>query len=154
MYPSVIFSQDPIRPRSGHISSPGGADVKQALAGKRVVIVEDEGITQIQLRRLLTLAGLKVVGQAMTGEEAIAIVLRERPDIVVMDITMPGEINGLEAVRRILPQFSTCVVMITAYTEYKAEADAAGASGYVVKPIDSTSLLPQLALALKNWQGH
>ena len=53
------------------------------LAGKRVVLVEDEGITQIQLRMIVSRSAMQVVGSAVNGEEAVALVLRERPDIVI-----------------------------------------------------------------------
>ena len=70
------------------------------LAGKSVVVVEDEGITQMQLRRILRNAGLKVVGSATNGAEGVEVVLRERPDLVLMDIRMPGSFDGLEAARQ------------------------------------------------------
>lgn len=130
---------------------PAGTEAINALAGKRVVIVEDEGITQMQLRRVLTLAGLKVVGHALTGEEGVTVVLQERPDVVLMDITMPGNINGIEALRRIRTEYSVCIVMLTAYAEFREEAEAAGSCGYIIKPIDSTTLIPQLAQAFTRW---
>ena len=68
----------------------------------------------MHLRKLLTKAGLTVVGYALRGEEGVATVLRERPDLVLMDITMPGEMDGLEAARRILAEFPTCITMVTA----------------------------------------
>ena len=121
------------------------------LAGKRIVTVEDESITQLQLRKVLTRAGLIVVGQAMNGRDGVDLVLREKPDIVTMDITMPV-MDGLEATRRIMEQNSTCVVIVTAYTndEYRQKAEEVGASGYVVKPIAASSLLPALESIYEN----
>ena len=123
----------------------------EQLAGKRVVIVEDEGITQLQLKRLLKSAGLVVVGMAADGASGVEIVLREKPDIVLMDIKMPGEIDGLEAARRILSKISTCMVMLTAFIDHEEEAFALGARGYVMKPIDSRSLLPRLVEAYERF---
>ncbi len=128
------------------LASARGGDIG-LLRGKHAVVVEDEGVTQMQLRRILSRAGLRVVGSATSGEEAVRIVLREQPDLVLMDITMPGAINGLEATRRILREFSTCVVMVTAYSEHREEADSIGASGYVVKPVSSDTLLPEMERA-------
>ena len=54
-----------------------------SLAGKTIVTVEDEGITQMQLCKLLTRAGLRVIGQASNGKEGLEMVLRERPDLVI-----------------------------------------------------------------------
>ena len=62
------------------------------LAQKRVAVVEDEGITQIQLRQILTWAGLLVVGVARSGPECVEIAAQKKPDLVLMDIRMPGEI--------------------------------------------------------------
>ena len=115
------------------------------LAGKRIVTVEDESITQLQLRKVLTRAGLIVVGQAMNGKDGVALILKEKPDLVTMDITMPI-MDGLEATRQVMELDDTCVVIVTAYTndEYRQRAVEVGASGYVVKPIAAESLLPAL----------
>jgi YesN/AraC family two-component response regulator len=115
------------------------------LVGKRIVTVEDESITQLQLRKVLTRAGLIVVGQAMNGKDGVALILKEKPDLVTMDITMPI-MDGLEATRQIMELDATCVVIVTAYTndEYRQRAVEVGASGYVVKPIAAASLLPAL----------
>ena len=119
------------------------------LAGKRVVIVEDEGIVQMHLRKLLTRAGLQVVGYALNGADAISTVLNDRPDLVIMDINMPGTINGLDAARRILSEYRVCIVMVTAYRDFQEEAEQLGASGYLTKPVESATLLVELRRA---WQ--
>lgn len=115
------------------------------LVGKRIITVEDEGITQIQLRRLFTKAGLLVVGQASNGKEGVELILREKPDLVTMDITMPV-MDGLEATCQVMQQSQTCVVIVTAYTddENRQKAKECGAQGYVVKPISANQLLPVL----------
>jgi len=115
------------------------------LSGKRIVTVEDEGITQMQLRKLLTRAGLVVVGQARNGQEGVEIVLREKPDIVLMDITMPV-MNGLDATRFILKQMTTCIMILTAYTpeDCQEEASASGAHGLITKPVSGDTLIATL----------
>jgi response regulator NasT len=125
------------------------------LTGKRVVIAEDQGVTQLQLRRILKSEGVDVVGMAANGRDAIELVLRTKPDLVLMDVQMPV-MDGLEASRHILEQFSVCIVMLTAYTEAKhqQEANAIGTCGYVIKPVTAASLLPQLATALKNFEDN
>ncbi len=124
------------------------------LQGKRVVIVEDEGMTQLQLRRILTREGMLVVGAAPNGQAGIEIVLRERPDLVLMDIKMPGEINGLDAAEAILQTYVVCIVMLTAYAteEYLQRAQNIGACGYVVKPVTADALIPPLKTAYRQWQ--
>ena len=142
-------------PANGSMRRPGAAPRRQPLegplVGKRVAIVEDEGVTQLQLRMILVKAGLQVVGAAGTGDDGVELVLRERPDLVLMDIKMPNGFNGLEAARRVLAEFRTCVVMITAYEEYQDEAEQVGTCGYVVKPVDSLTLIPQLEEAYERF---
>ncbi|MCW3099280.1 MAG: two-component response regulator [Chthonomonadaceae bacterium] len=115
------------------------------LAGKRIVTVEDEGITQLQLKKALTAAGLIVVGQASNGEEGVELILRERPDLVTMDINMPI-MDGLEATRQITEQDGPCVVILTSYNdaEHRHRAEEAHACGYALKPITSEALLSAL----------
>ncbi len=116
------------------------------LEGKRVVIVEDESITQMQLRHILSHAGLVIVGSAGNGQQGVEMVLRERPDIVLMDIRMPI-MDGLEATRRILDDYRVCIVILTAFSEeeYWEAATGMGVCGYLLKPISAASLLPRLA---------
>jgi len=124
-----------------------------SLLGKRIVVVEDEGIIQLQLRRTLTRLGLIVAGVANSGTGGVEVVLRERPDLVLMDIRMPGEIDGLEAVRRILAGYRVCVVMLSAYAteEYLARAKEIGTCGYLLKPFVGETLLAQLEQAYNSY---
>lgn len=123
-----------------------------SLLGKRVVICEDEAVTQMQLRRALSRAGLKVVGIATNGREAVETTLREKPDIVLMDIRMPV-MDGIAAARKIMESFPVCMVMLTAFANdgYQEQAKQLGAAGYIIKPITSDVLLPLLQDALVNF---
>lgn len=112
------------------------------LTGKRVVICEDEGITQIQLIRVLKRAGLVVAGAANNGRTGVELVLREKPDLVMMDIRMPV-MDGLEATRRILAEYAVCVVMLTAFAddEVREQGRQAGSRGFLLKPVTGPSLI-------------
>src|SRR5437016_12922203 len=104
----------PTRPESPGKTAGSPTDTSGAsLEGKRVVICEDEAVTQMQLRRALSRAGLTVVGIATNGREAVETTLREKPDIVLMDIRMPV-MDGIAATRQILSKYDVCVVMLTA----------------------------------------
>jgi len=125
------------------------------LRGKRVVIAEDQGVTQLHLRRILESKGMDVVGTAANGRDAIEVVLRTRPSLVLMDVQMPV-MDGLEASRYILDLFRVCIVMLTAYTEIKHQEEALliGAVGYVIKPVTAATLVPQLDAALRKFLSN
>ncbi len=126
-----------------------------SLAGKRAVIIEDEGFNILIYRKMLNYYGLRIVGEACNGFDAVAVVLRERPDIVLMDIEMPL-MNGLEASARILAAYPVCIVLVTAYP-YSVVGERAkeiGISGYVQKPVDKDSLLWELQTAYHAFQAE
>ena len=122
------------------------------LVGKRVVIAEDEGITQLQLSRTLRRYGMVVVGLADDGQAATEVVLREKPDLVLMDINLPV-LDGLRATEAILSQLRVCIVLVTAFSEeaFYQKALELGACGYVIKPITSDTLLPHIQAALESF---
>ena len=128
-------------------------EARAALAGKRIVIVEDEGVTQMQLRRTLAHSGLIIAATAINGRDGVEAVLRERPDIVLMDIRMPV-MDGVEATRQILAEYAVCIVMLTAFSdeEYREQTYSIGASGYIIKPITSDLLLPMMLKAYQRFQ--
>jgi YesN/AraC family two-component response regulator len=149
----AVHSSDMPNGEQGGGRSKLATDEEAAMyAGKRVVIVEDEGIIQLQLRKSLSRLGLQVIGSALTGEEGVELCLRERPEIIFMDINMPGKIDGLEAARRILAAYRPCLVMLTAYTEFEKEAKAIGACGYIIKPVNEQILRYCLKLAYRRFQ--
>ncbi len=110
----------------------------------RVLIVDDHAILRQALRQLLELEGeVEVIGDAENGREAIAAAEKLLPDVVLMDMVMPG-LNGLEATRQIRKRFpKTRVLILTGYMEDEQILSAlrAGASGYVVKRSDTAELL-------------
>ena len=115
------------------------------LKGKRVCIVEDEGLTQMLLQNALRRSGMEVAGVAGNGNDGVSVVVRARPDMVLMDVNMPGNINGLEATKRILAAIRTCVIIVSAYDEYAQSFARYGACGFISKPVDSRGLVVQLA---------
>jgi CheY-like chemotaxis protein len=130
----------------------GAVQQEDRFAGMRALTVEDEGITQMQLAKILKGAGIEQVGLATNGPQGVAIALKERPSIILMDINMPGEYNGLEAARRILAEYRPCIVMLTAYADYGDQAREIGACGYIIKPLDRATLLHRLREALADFE--
>ncbi|RMF42123.1 MAG: DNA-binding response regulator [Anaerolineae bacterium] len=120
----------------------------------RVMLVDDHDVVRAGLKTFLeTNPDILVVGEAANGSEALERIGEARPDVVVMDITMP-EMDGLEATRRIKAQYPYCEVLaLTVHDDqqYFFEMLAAGASGYLTKSAASDDLVDAiLALA----QGH
>ena len=110
----------------------------------RVMVVDDHSIVRVGLKQVLEQCGeFEVVGDAADGEEAVRVAAEASPDVVVMDVMMPGK-DGVEACREIMESApDTRVVMLTASTEEAAvvEAVAAGATGYLQKETDRERLL-------------
>lgn len=110
----------------------------------RILIVDDDPLVRMGLRAILaSVDGWEVVAEAGDGEEAIAAALTHRPDVVLMDVRMPG-LDGLAATRRILAEgCETRVLVLTTFEvdEYVFEAMRAGASGFVLKRLPPTELI-------------
>lgn len=110
----------------------------------RVVIADDHGIVRSGIRLLLeTQPDLEVVGEAADGIEARDLVVRERPDLAILDVKMPG-LTGLQATREIRSQAPDVQVLILSMHDderYLFEALRAGASGYVLKSQADSDLL-------------
>lgn len=109
----------------------------------RVVLADDHRLVRSGIRALLErFEDVEMVGEAANGREALELVERHRPNIVLMDIAMP-ELNGLDAARNIHQRFPTTrVLLISMYDneEYVAEALAVGAAGYVLKDASAAEL--------------
>ncbi|WP_085318015.1 LytR/AlgR family response regulator transcription factor [Derxia lacustris] len=105
----------------------------------RAVIADDERLMRDQLRARLAEAWpeLAIVGEARNGAEAIELVQRLRPDLVFLDVRMPGS-SGIEAARALAGQVQ--VVFVTAYDEYAVEAFEQGAIDYLLKPAERARL--------------
>jgi two-component system, response regulator PdtaR len=112
------------------------------------MIAEDETIIRLDLRSLLERNGFEVCAEAKDGEEAVALVRSEQPDVAILDVKMP-RLDGIEAARRILDERPIPIVMVTAYGERElvSRAVEAGVFGYLVKPFRETDILPAIATA-------
>lgn len=119
-------------------------------AQPRVLVADDQALVRTGFRMILREAGIPVVAEAADGGEAVAAALRERPDVVLMDIRMP-EMDGLEATRRILmsePGSGCRIIMLTTFDldRYVYEALAAGASGFLLKHVSPEYLVTAVRL--------
>jgi len=115
----------------------------------RVVIADDDPLTRLDLRHSLESLGLRVLGEAEDGRQALALTRSLRPDLLILDIMMP-QMDGLEAARLVRSEQLAAVVLLTGYAEEDmiAKADAAGVLAYLRKPFRPEELGPALAIAL------
>jgi DNA-binding NarL/FixJ family response regulator len=122
----------------------------------RVVMADDHALFRYGLKAILANAeGFEVVGEATTGEEVVEKVASLRPDIILMDIQMPG-INGIEATRRVLernPNIGVVVVTMFEDDESVFAAMRAGARGYILKGADAKEVLKVVA-AVAGGEAH
>jgi AmiR/NasT family two-component response regulator len=115
----------------------------------RVVIAEDEAIIRLDLKEILEDEGYEVVGESGRGDEAVELVRKHRPDLVILDIKMPGK-DGLAAAREITAERLAAVLILTAFSQRDLidQAREAGALAYLVKPFQKSELLPAIEIAL------
>jgi AmiR/NasT family two-component response regulator len=119
----------------------------------RVVTADDDGLTLMVLKKILTGMGHEVVGEAGDGEQAVSVVKEHTPDLCIFDIRMP-KVEGLEAARQIQAFRPTPVIILSAHTEsgLGTEAASVGAHAYLVKPFTAGQLKPAVELALANFE--
>ena len=115
----------------------------------RLLLADDHRMLREGLRRTLEEEGLDVVGEAADGEEALRLAAKLRPDVVLMDVTMPV-LDGVEATRQLhehLPEIPVVILTMHADREVLARAIRAGASGYLVKDCSTDEVVRTVRLA-------
>ena len=118
----------------------------------RILIAEDEAIIRLDLKEMMEEEGFEVVGEAADGEAAIRLARDETPDLVILDIKMPG-MDGLTAAKTISDEGLAAVLILTAFSqrELVQKAAEAGAMAYLVKPFQKSDLLPAIDVALARY---
>ncbi len=113
------------------------------------MIAEDEAVVRLDLCEILAEEGFEVVGSTGRGDEAVELVRNLHPDLVILDIKMPG-MDGLQAAAAIHSSVRTAVVILTAFSErnFIERARDAGAQAYLVTPFQREELLPAIEVAL------
>ncbi len=116
----------------------------------RVLIVEDEAVIALDLESRLQRLGYEVVGLADEHDEAVRLAREHRPELVLMDINLVGERDGIDVARTILEHLDVPIIFLTAYSsdDLSARAAEVGPYGYLLKPVESRQLAVTLTVAL------
>lgn len=120
----------------------------------RILIVEDELIEAMNFEQSLTSSGYEVVGIVSTGDQALKKVAELKPDLILMDIILKGEMNGIEVAARVKEDFNVPVVYLTAHPEESTlnRAKLTSPYGYIIKPVNKTDLKNTIELAIYKHQ--
>jgi len=125
------------------------APVAERENAPRLLIAEDEAIIRLDLKEMLEEEGYNVVGEAADGEAALRLARANKPDLVIMDVKMPG-MDGLAAAEKVIEERLAAVLILTAFSQRDLvrRAAEAGAMGYLVKPFQKSDLMPAIDIAL------
>jgi PAS domain S-box-containing protein len=120
------------------------------MTSARILILEDDRVVARDIQMQLMRIGHEVLGMAVRGEDAVALALKMRPDLVLMDIRLGGEIDGVEAANQIRRQCQSPVVFLTAYSDDDTlrRASQAEPFGYLLKPFEDSQLRTVIEMAL------
>lgn len=116
----------------------------------RILVVEDENIVALDIEMRLIGLGYQVVGTADTGQRAIRLTMDEQPDLILMDINLRGEIDGVETAKQIQAERNIPIVFLTAYADDVTFGEAVKTElfGYILKPFDEKELHMAIEIAL------
>ena len=119
------------------------------MSAVRVVLAEDEAIIRLDVKEILEEEGYEVVGETSRGDEAVALARDLAPDLVILDVKMPG-LDGISAARHIAGGRIAAVLVLTAFSQRDLveQARDAGALAYLVKPFQKSDLIPAIEVAL------
>ena len=116
----------------------------------RILVVEDDRVVSRDIQQQLKRIGYDILGSATTGEASVAFAARDRPDLVLMDIRLEGDMDGIDAARQIRDDSQAPVIFLTAYADDETveRAGLAEPFGYLMKPFDDQQLRTAIEIAL------
>ena len=117
---------------------------------KKILIVEDEFLAALVLKRNLKLLGHEVCEPVATGEEAIKSAAREKPDIILMDIRLAGEMDGIEAAQEISSRYQVSIIFTTGYSDqdFMEQVNKLNPVACLIKPVHIPDLVSAINLVL------
>ena len=128
----------------------------RAPEGKTILVIEDEGIVAKDLQRTLMDLGYSVPGTAASAADAIRLADERRPDLVMMDIRIAGDQDGIQAAEALRSRFDVPIVYVTAYADPAtlARATTTLPHGYLIKPVQLDELRATVALVLQRHEAE
>ena len=116
----------------------------------KILVVDDEWVTRLQVIEMLTELGYQVAGKAESGQQGVEKALDLSPDLILMDIIMPGGMNGIEAAKRIKAESDIPIIFISGFgdPEYVEKAKEVEPFGYIMKPFDGEEIRASVEIAL------
>ena len=116
----------------------------------RILVVEDEGVTAMDIQAQLQSLGYDVPALAFSGEEALVQVDKTRPDLILMDVRLKGQLNGIETAQYIREHYTIPIIYLTAYADDETlrQAKVTEPIGYILKPFESKALHSTIEMAL------
>ncbi len=126
------------------------------MKGANILVVEDENIVALSIKNKLEMMGYSVVGTASSGEDAVVKADLFYPDLVLMDVMLRGEMDGIEAAEKIREKFDVPVIFLTAYTDDNTleRAKIAEPYGYISKPFKEQDLKSNIEMALHKHENE
>ena len=120
------------------------------MSKETILIVEDEAITGMGIKKILTDFGYSVIGIVPTGEQAVEIAIEEKPDLILMDIQLAGEMDGTVAAENIRVRTHIPVIYLTAFSDdqFIQKAKITEPFGYILKPVREQELKTTIEMAL------
>jgi CheY-like chemotaxis protein len=120
------------------------------MSGAKILVVEDENIVALEIKKRLQHLGYTVAGVAATGEDAVRKAEGILPDLVLMDIMLKGEIDGIDAASEIRRRLNIPVIYLTAYSDGETleRAKLTEPYGYILKPFEEDDLRTTIEIAL------
>ncbi|MCG6551457.1 MAG: response regulator [Candidatus Magnetominusculus sp. LBB02] len=119
---------------------------------KSILVVDDEVVVSLEIKKLLQGWGYRVTGTVGSGEDALARIEEEIPDLILMDINLRGDIDGIETSQRVKNKYKIPIIYITAYIDYHIlkRVEKTNPYGYILKPFNESELYAVIKIALYN----